>query len=81
VLRLGTGVRGDFAHAVEISASMPRAQNRVGGHGVRRDFRARFCTPYDPRMSPQDQKQRIPAPIPEAVMSAMPVGTAVFCTE
>ena len=49
VLRLDTGVMGDFAHAVEFSGSIPRAQNRAGRRRARRDFRTRFCTPYDPR--------------------------------
>jgi hypothetical protein len=47
-LRLGTGVRGDFAHVVEFSGSLPRAQNRAGPRRARRDFRTRFCTPYAP---------------------------------
>jgi hypothetical protein len=42
------GSEGDFAHAVEFSGSIPRAQNRADRRRMRREFRARFCTPYDP---------------------------------
>ena len=49
VLRLDTGLMGDFAHAVEFSGRIRRAQNRASRRRVRRDFRTRFCTPYDLR--------------------------------
>jgi hypothetical protein len=48
-LRLGTSVRGDFAHAVEFSESI--RVRKIAPALVARGERTRFCTPYDPVMS------------------------------
>ena len=59
VLRLDTDVMGDFAHAVEFSGSLPRAQNRAGYIVGCGDIFARdFAHPTIPRLVALGHKQK-----------------------